>query len=149
MTEALDIVRWFNNHSRALELFHQAQLWTNPDRTHPLALILPAPTRWTTHFQAVSHLSAVEPAMKVLFGLIHTKRCNRLYPSTVHNMSLVRIPDSETMQMQVTFQFGPEGPEVPEDPEAALLRRWRGGIQSYDQETEIYIQLLQSVMPYD
>ncbi|TFK78604.1 hypothetical protein K466DRAFT_507046, partial [Polyporus arcularius HHB13444] len=64
VAEALDIVRWFNNHSSALELFHQAQLWTTPERTRPLALILPATTRWTTHFQSAFRLCLLEPAMR-------------------------------------------------------------------------------------
>ncbi len=64
MNAALEVVRWFNNHSSALELFQQAQLWTNPERTQPLALILPALTHWTTHFQAASRLCALGPAMQ-------------------------------------------------------------------------------------
>ncbi|TFK78324.1 hypothetical protein K466DRAFT_507447, partial [Polyporus arcularius HHB13444] len=64
VNDALEVVRWFNNHSLALELFHQAQLWTNPERRSPLALILPALTRWTTHFQAASRLCALGPAMR-------------------------------------------------------------------------------------
>ncbi|KAJ2984582.1 hypothetical protein NUW54_g10457 [Trametes sanguinea] len=67
MSAALDIVRWFNNHSGALELLHQAQIFTadsDERRKAPLALILPAQTRWTTHFQCVARLLVLRPALQ-------------------------------------------------------------------------------------
>ncbi|KAH9884537.1 ribonuclease H-like domain-containing protein [Cubamyces lactineus] len=56
ISSALDVVRWFNNHSGALELLHQAQKFADPDRLRPLVLILPAKTRWTSHFQCAARL---------------------------------------------------------------------------------------------
>lgn len=61
---ALDIIRWFNNHSTALELFQREQQFTYPDRLRPLALILPVVTRWTTHEQSISRLLLLSSAMK-------------------------------------------------------------------------------------
>lgn len=65
VSEALDIVRWFNNHGSALDLFNKEQLLTYPDRTRALALILPAVTRWTTHFQCSSRLLLLARAFKL------------------------------------------------------------------------------------
>ncbi|KAI0628527.1 ribonuclease H-like domain-containing protein [Trametes polyzona] len=64
ITSALDIVRWFNNHSAALDLFNQEQLFSRPDRSRPLALILPAVTRWTTHEQSITRLLSLSREMK-------------------------------------------------------------------------------------
>ncbi|KAI0352260.1 hypothetical protein OH77DRAFT_1409607 [Trametes cingulata] len=61
---ALDIVRWFNNHSSALELFNKEQLYTYPDRTQPLVLILPNLTRWTTHVQSIGRLLLLARALQ-------------------------------------------------------------------------------------
>ena len=64
ISAAVDIVRWFNNHSTALDLFNQEQLWTYRDRTRPRALLLPAATRWTSHFQSVARLLQLSTAMQ-------------------------------------------------------------------------------------
>ncbi|OSD05874.1 hypothetical protein PYCCODRAFT_1404696 [Trametes coccinea BRFM310] len=72
---SLDIIRWFNNHSSALDLFNQEQVLTYQARVQerhfsgllserPLALILPAKTRWTSNFQSASRLLAVARALK-------------------------------------------------------------------------------------
>ncbi|KAI0631797.1 hypothetical protein C8Q77DRAFT_1074755 [Trametes polyzona] len=65
VSAALDVVRWFNNHSSALDLFNQEQCLTYPDRPRPLVLILPALTRWTTHFQCASRLLEVGRALEL------------------------------------------------------------------------------------
>lgn len=64
VSAALDIVRWFNNHSAALDIFNQEQRYTFPDRARPLALILPAVTRWTTHLQCIARLLLLARAIK-------------------------------------------------------------------------------------
>ncbi|KAI0323704.1 hypothetical protein GY45DRAFT_1264165, partial [Cubamyces sp. BRFM 1775] len=81
---SLDIVRWFNNHGTALDLLNQEQALTfqadqqghtfsthstppqvAPSTRRPLALILPAKTRWTSHFQSASRLLLVSRALKM------------------------------------------------------------------------------------
>ncbi|CDO78287.1 hypothetical protein BN946_scf184674.g9 [Trametes cinnabarina] len=85
---SLEIVQWFNNHSSALELFNQEQVVTYQARAQerrlsggftsletrsnerelserPLALILPAKTQWTSHFQSASRLLAVSHSLKM------------------------------------------------------------------------------------
>ncbi|CDO74828.1 hypothetical protein BN946_scf184353.g9 [Trametes cinnabarina] len=64
ISSALDIVRWFNNHSATLDLFNQEQLFSHPDRSRPLALILPAVTRWTTHEQSITRLLSLSHEIK-------------------------------------------------------------------------------------
>ncbi|KAJ2986487.1 hypothetical protein NUW54_g9747 [Trametes sanguinea] len=84
---SLDIIRWFNNHGSALDLFNQEQVLTYQARLQeqrlsgtahrdyplaalstlserPLALILPAKTRWTSNFQSASRLLTVSRALK-------------------------------------------------------------------------------------
>ncbi|KAI0349246.1 hypothetical protein OH77DRAFT_1594337, partial [Trametes cingulata] len=64
ISSALDIVRWFNNHSAALDLFNQEQTYTYRDRPRPRALFLPAVTRWTTTSQTMTRLIDVKSALK-------------------------------------------------------------------------------------
>ncbi|KAI9066067.1 hypothetical protein FKP32DRAFT_1646435 [Trametes sanguinea] len=59
--EAIEIVRWFNNHGGALDLLNQAQLFTFK---RVLALIHPALTRWTTNFQSASRLLVLRRALE-------------------------------------------------------------------------------------
>ncbi|KAJ3519444.1 hypothetical protein NMY22_g13201 [Coprinellus aureogranulatus] len=54
VNEALEIVKWFNNHSHALGLLRQQQLASG--LTRYVSLILPVLTRWTSHYLSVSRL---------------------------------------------------------------------------------------------
>lgn len=61
--EALEVVKWFNNHSRALGML-RTEL-----RTHEkpeLGLILPVATRWTSHYLSCSRLLKLEQALRSL-----------------------------------------------------------------------------------
>lgn len=59
--KALNVIKWMNNHSRALGLFRQEQLCTYEKI---LALILPVITRWTAHYLSLRRLVTVEKALK-------------------------------------------------------------------------------------
>lgn len=65
VSRALDIVRWFNNHRTALDLFNAEQLTTYKNHTRPLALLLPVITRWTAHFHSIRRLLSVARALKI------------------------------------------------------------------------------------
>jgi hypothetical protein len=59
--KALMVIKWMNNHSRALGLFRQEQLST----FHKvLVLILPVITRWTAHYLSLQRLLTVEKALR-------------------------------------------------------------------------------------
>ena len=73
VTNGLEVVKWFNNHSTALDLLRTEQLTTYPDRPRPLVLILPVLTRWTAHFHAVKRLLDVRRAL-VCCVLKHKER---------------------------------------------------------------------------
>ncbi|KAK7689437.1 hypothetical protein QCA50_007229 [Cerrena zonata] len=63
MDQALEVVKWFNNHGRPLGMLREAQ------KAHYgsiLALILPALTRWTSHYLAVTRLLDLEEAIRIL-----------------------------------------------------------------------------------
>jgi hypothetical protein len=59
---AIEIVKWFNNHSFCLGLLNEEQMTTYKKIW---ALILPVITRWTSNFCAVSRLLQVNKAIKV------------------------------------------------------------------------------------
>jgi hypothetical protein len=59
---ALDIVKWFNNHSKALDLLRTEQKLTY--RGQSWALILPVITRWTAHYLSLTHLLKMEAAIR-------------------------------------------------------------------------------------
>ncbi|KAL1698416.1 hypothetical protein EV121DRAFT_218245, partial [Schizophyllum commune] len=60
---AVEVVKWFNNHSLPLGLLRKEQ----HRRTGTvLALILPGATRWTSHFLCVSRLRQVEESLRGL-----------------------------------------------------------------------------------
>jgi hypothetical protein len=59
--KALMVIKWMNNHSRALGLFRQEQLST---LQKVLVLILPVITRWTAHYLSLRRLLTVEKALK-------------------------------------------------------------------------------------
>ena len=59
--EALEVIKWTNNHSRALGIFRREQLQT----FHKvLVLILPVITRWTAHYLSLHRLLSVEVPMR-------------------------------------------------------------------------------------
>jgi len=59
--KALQVIKWMNNHSHALGIFHREQLQT----FHKiLALILPVIMHWTAHYLSLSRLLEVEVPMK-------------------------------------------------------------------------------------
>jgi hypothetical protein len=59
--EALEVIKWTNNHSRALGIFRREQLQTF---NKVLALILPVITRWTAHYLSLRRLLSVEVPMR-------------------------------------------------------------------------------------
>ena|ERR1700676_3041483 len=59
---AIEVVKWFNNHSFCLGLLNEEQMTTFKTIW---ALILPVITRWTSNFCAVSRLLQVNKAIKL------------------------------------------------------------------------------------
>ena len=59
---AIEVVKWFNNHSFCLGMLNEEQLTIYKKIW---ALILPVITRWTSNFCAVSWLLQVNKAIKV------------------------------------------------------------------------------------
>ena len=59
---AIEVVKWFNNHSFCLGLLNKEQTTTFKTIW---ALILPVITRWTSNFCAVSRLLQVNKAIKL------------------------------------------------------------------------------------
>ena len=62
VAKALVVIKWMNNHSRALGLFCQEQFYTYQKI---LALILPVITRWTAHYLSLRRLLTVKKVLKV------------------------------------------------------------------------------------
>lgn len=61
--DANELIKWFTNHGVALDLLNAEQRFGNP--SGPIyTLILPAATRWASHFHAFSRLLDVQPSMK-------------------------------------------------------------------------------------
>jgi hypothetical protein len=58
---AIQVIKWFNNHSRALGLLHQEQLVTD---NRVVALILAIITRWTSHYLSMTRLLEVNKALR-------------------------------------------------------------------------------------
>ena len=58
--QAGEVIKWFNNHSKALDTLrgHQTLI-----RGKPLALVLPAATRWTTQYTSLHRLKTQEAAV--------------------------------------------------------------------------------------
>jgi hypothetical protein len=63
MEDALDVVKWFNHHGRALGLLRKEQMSTFGKI---LVLILPCLTRWTSHYLAVRRLLELRVAFSKL-----------------------------------------------------------------------------------
>jgi hypothetical protein len=61
--EALEVVKWFNNHSRALGMLREEELAKG---LRILVLILPVLTRWTSHYLCMRRLLALEYCFRVL-----------------------------------------------------------------------------------
>ncbi|KDQ64319.1 hypothetical protein JAAARDRAFT_187663 [Jaapia argillacea MUCL 33604] len=60
--DALEVIKWFNSHGKALSILNAEQASIPPNKV--LALLLPAPTRWTTHYLAFDRLDEVANAVK-------------------------------------------------------------------------------------
>ncbi|KAL6309074.1 hypothetical protein BKA93DRAFT_724479, partial [Sparassis latifolia] len=61
--DAVEVVKWFNNHSRALGMLKDVQ---RMKLGKVLCLILPVLTRWTSHYLSVHRLLELEIAFKQL-----------------------------------------------------------------------------------
>lgn len=61
--DAVEVIKWFNNHSRALGLLKKVQL---AKIGKILALIKPVLTRWTSHYLAIRRLVQLEIPFKQL-----------------------------------------------------------------------------------
>ncbi|KAI0366485.1 hypothetical protein BV20DRAFT_1095359, partial [Pilatotrama ljubarskyi] len=59
---ALEVIKWFNNHTGALALLRQEQ---QRQYGRVLALFRPVPTRWTSHYLSGDRLIETEDAMRV------------------------------------------------------------------------------------
>lgn len=59
--DALEVVKWFNNHSRALGILNAVQLKIS---SKVKSLVLPILTRWTSHYLSVRRLLELEMAFK-------------------------------------------------------------------------------------
>lgn len=60
--QAIEIIKWFNNHSVALGLFRVEELQVLGKM---LALLLPVVSRWTSHYVSVARLLEVQKPMRV------------------------------------------------------------------------------------
>ena len=65
MDEAQEVVKWFNNHGRALGMLKEEQR-ANPDILQILALVLPVLTRWTSHYLCCRRLLELEKPIRCL-----------------------------------------------------------------------------------
>ncbi len=63
VNQALKIVKWFNNHSRALGLLADQQKFRYGN---VLTFILSVLTHWTSHYLSATHLLEIEQALQVL-----------------------------------------------------------------------------------
>ncbi|KAM5543668.1 hypothetical protein V8D89_002919 [Ganoderma adspersum] len=63
MSRAIEVAKWFNNHSAALDLLNSKQLTTYEDHTRPLTLLLLVITRWTAHLHAAVQILDVKRAL--------------------------------------------------------------------------------------
>lgn len=63
MDQAIEVIKWFNNHSRALGLLKQRML---EKLCKVYVLILPVITRWTSHYLSCKHLLLVATAIRTL-----------------------------------------------------------------------------------
>lgn len=68
---ALDVIKWFNNHNRALFYLRSEQILTYDGDFW--ALILPVITRWTAHYLSTTRLLKIEDAMRTCCRRYRTK----------------------------------------------------------------------------
>jgi hypothetical protein len=61
--QAVDVIKWFNSHTRALGWLRQEQLTKSK---HALALIMAVITQWTTHYLSMRRLLQVGKALRAL-----------------------------------------------------------------------------------
>ena len=64
MDKAEEVIKWFNNHSRALAMLRDEQ--RHQYDGHVLALLFPICTRWSSRYLACSRLLAIERAVRSL-----------------------------------------------------------------------------------
>lgn len=70
--QAHDIIKWFNNHSKALALLQKHQTDVSG---RPLALLLPVPTQWTSQFTSMHRLLTQKD---IINGCVSTYRSKLL-----------------------------------------------------------------------
>jgi hypothetical protein len=63
-SDAVEVIKWFNNHSVPLGMLRRQQLINGA--TQPLALILAVITRWTTHYLSMQRLLQVSKPLRNL-----------------------------------------------------------------------------------
>ncbi|KAG1723863.1 hypothetical protein EDB19DRAFT_1645013, partial [Suillus lakei] len=63
--DALEVVKWFNNHSRALGILNAAQVKI---LLKVKSLVLPVLTRWTSHYLSVQRLLELEMPFKEILA---------------------------------------------------------------------------------
>ena len=61
---ALEIIKWFNNHSTALDLLYKEQILSQLE--HVLALLVPVVTRWTSHYLSICRLLKVSSPLRTV-----------------------------------------------------------------------------------
>ncbi|KAI0771477.1 ribonuclease H-like domain-containing protein [Trametes elegans] len=64
MDQAEEIIKWFNNHTRALAMLAEEQRHRYDGRV--LALLYPVVTRWSSHYLTCARLLEIEHAMRCL-----------------------------------------------------------------------------------
>jgi len=66
INRALEVIKWFNNHGTALALLQTEQALTFQGSFW--ALILPAITRWTAHYLAITRYLKIKPALQICWA---------------------------------------------------------------------------------
>ncbi|KAI0323734.1 hypothetical protein GY45DRAFT_1264118, partial [Cubamyces sp. BRFM 1775] len=62
---AEELIKWFNNHSRALAMLKDEQRRRDPEG-HVLALLYPAATRWSSRYLTCTRLLELEASIRCL-----------------------------------------------------------------------------------
>jgi len=63
INHALEVIKWFNNHSTALALLQMEQMLTFEGSFW--VLILPAITQWTAHYLAITHYLKLKQPLQI------------------------------------------------------------------------------------
>jgi hypothetical protein len=99
VNKALEIMKWFNNHSLAHDWLMSEQFIDTPPGTHALTLFLPVVTRWLAYYLSLSRLLVVSPAMRSLCLRHHSDlaRCAGTKAEDIRkaNAILTLVNDSE------------------------------------------------------